>query len=274
MIKLTNILWSTRGYEWGFLRLLEPQFQCTEWLIPYQQMFPESSSNEPKFYSGEVKLPDNNKIYKYVAIRFLDPNGNKDRSNRIIPHEIALLGEDSQDYRDFESFQSAIWEYLAPIYEKVYKYEIKEIESTQILVNSDNSLDIVDKPNKKSQEEGKSEKKSMKLGVVIMAGLTILIIILVYLVVTQKHSGKTPLPQNQSQQIPTPMEKVMENNSPPQTIPSMIPEEINKAQSEILIQQDLDKDEKTGETPLVQQKTLDTKKEAEITQENQLQKIQ
>lgn len=270
MMKLTNILWSTRGYEWGFRRLLEPTFECTDWFIPYQQMFPESSSNEPKFYSGEVKLPENNKTYKYVAIRFLDTNENKDKSNRIIPHEIALLGEKSQDYSDFESFHSAIWSYLAPIYKKVYKYEIKEIESTQIEVNLDKSLDIVDKP-KKSQElikEGKvSVKKSLNLSLVIMMG-AIILIILIYLM-TQKNSDKTPLPQNQSQQIQIPME----NNSPPQkTFPSIPPEKINQVQSQMLMEKDLNEKEKSMTPTPLEHKILEKEKESKdelttITQE-------
>ncbi|MGI0482471.1 hypothetical protein ACN4EE_17020 [Geminocystis sp. CENA526] len=236
-----------------------------------KKIFPESSSNEPKFYSGEVKLPENNKTYKYVAIRFLDPEGKKDKSNRIIPHEIALLGEDSLDYSDFESFHLAIWEkYLAPIYKDVYKYEIKEIESIQIQFNSDYSHKIVDKPNKSQEliKEGKTtEKKSLNLSLLLMMGI-IIIALLIYLII-QKNSDKTPSPQNQSQQIQIPVEKVLENNSPPQTIPST-PKDVNKTQSET-IQKNLNNKEKSITPTLMEYQILEIEKQSKEEQINTIQ---
>jgi hypothetical protein len=203
-MNLTNILWSTRGYYWGFLRLLQPANPQIDWLLPYEEMFREATSYEPEYYSGKIRLSAKD-IKKYVAIRFVDPEERKDYSGRPITHEVALLGEDSDTFHDFESFKKAVWDYLAPIYDEVYKYDIAQIQSSQLIIEY-NTLKVIRKNQLPISEQGllgTEVKKKPTSKIIIVIGTIIMIVVIVVIIVflIKKQQPETnPPTQNQSEQ--------------------------------------------------------------------------
>ena len=130
-MNLNTLLWSTRGRDWGFRMLLYPQMPCEDWLVSYQSMFKQSSSDEAQFRRGQVELGQGRNV-PYVAVKFTDPQSRTDRAGRLIPHEIAVIGEESKNFKDFNSVKEAVWKILSDTYTKLYELQAREIETIQI----------------------------------------------------------------------------------------------------------------------------------------------
>lgn len=143
-MKLTNILWSTRGQNWGFRLLLLPELDCSDWLDARHSMFREGKSAEEYFFNqGDIRLSSNLTV-PYLAFSFPDPEQRKDRAGRIIPHEVALFGEETKAFQDIQSAVDEIWKILSSNYAILYPLSAIEIDKLSVEVTGD-SLYIAQK---------------------------------------------------------------------------------------------------------------------------------
>jgi hypothetical protein len=138
-IDLDSVLWSTRGYNWGFRFPLQPQKygkDCQDWLGHYEKMFDQFGDDDNRVVNGYLKI--DNKEIPFIAIRFKDPEQRKDISGRIIPHELAIIGDDTQKIRNFTSLElkNAIWMLVSDTYSKIYQASYQDlVEQQQITDN-------------------------------------------------------------------------------------------------------------------------------------------
>ena len=120
-MKLENLLWSTRGKEWGFRFLHVPQRYSVEWSDIYQKIF-GNDDRVPMRWWGIVVLPDGESI-TYVACRFFDSSRKwKDAAGREIPQEMLLEveSESAEEIANF-SWQLPVMEYVRDYYVETYK---------------------------------------------------------------------------------------------------------------------------------------------------------
>ncbi|CAK0780199.1 hypothetical protein CCP4SC76_7270003 [Gammaproteobacteria bacterium] len=135
MINVSDILWSTRGFEWGFRLLHTPNQKCSDWLEVRNSVFGFSTDDEHFFAKGEVLLTPY-KRQRYVALRFLDPELRCDSAGRVIPHEIIVFDCSAQEIVDFENGKQMLWLLLAKAYADNYREQPKKVS----VVAEDGSL--------------------------------------------------------------------------------------------------------------------------------------
>ena len=135
-LNLQNMLWSTRGKEWGFRFVHLPAFHSGQWEAIYQSIFGRDDRVPQRWY-GLVSLSDGAEI-KYVASRFFDPDATwKDGAGRKIPHEILLdIGS-----IPFEEVVGRTWEYavmnqIRDFYRDIYSKESSAIQVFQARVEN------------------------------------------------------------------------------------------------------------------------------------------
>lgn len=88
-INIKNMLWSTRGKEWGFRFVNQPEDYPDLSGQIYNSIFIKDDRVPLRCY-GTASLPNGN-VINYVASRFFDPDTTwKDIASRQIPHEIYL----------------------------------------------------------------------------------------------------------------------------------------------------------------------------------------
>lgn len=76
-----SMIWATRGRTWGFRFLRTGGLRDP--LSSYEAAFAELEGQR----EGIVRSGDR------VALRFIDPEGRRDRAGRAIPHEFVLFGD-------------------------------------------------------------------------------------------------------------------------------------------------------------------------------------
>lgn len=130
-LSLQNMLWSTRGKEWGFRFVHLPTFHPGQWEAIYQSIFGRDDRVPQRWY-GLVSLSNGAEI-KYVASRFFDPDATwKDGAGRKIPHEILLdVGS-----IPFEEVVAQTWEYavmnqIRDFYRDIYSKDSSAIQVFQ-----------------------------------------------------------------------------------------------------------------------------------------------
>ncbi|WP_414542709.1 hypothetical protein [Nostoc sp. CCY0012] len=196
-MKLNTILWSTRGRDWGFRMLLQPKIPCDDWLLPYEAMFNHTSTEDTKLSRGKVTIHGNH--VPYVAVTFADPESRKDRAGRIIPHKIAIVGEESNKFQDFDSVQKDVWQKLSSVYAQLYEHESVAMEKIQLICNDG----LIKISKKEHQQEAHTEEKqpNFQIAVVIMAAMTLAIVVVILLQIVSKKP-----------EIPSPSSTVRETN--------------------------------------------------------------
>lgn len=176
-MKLTNILWSTRGRDWGFRMILLPSLNCNNWLDAHHRIFQESRATEEyKVDQGDIKLSSDLTI-PYIALSFPDPEQRKDRAGRIIPHEVALLGEEIRAFQDIRSAVDEIWIILSSTYANLYPLSAAEVDKQSIVVR-EGSLYLVQKEAQIKTPLVEDKKPNFQLAAIAMAVIVIAAIIL------------------------------------------------------------------------------------------------
>jgi len=103
-----NVIWATRGKTWGFRFLLSGRQAHP--LALYEEAFIGVDSSPEVFQKRAGAL----------AVRFPDPDGRKDRSGRVIPHEFVVLLPESEKMESFRDAQIALWEQVGAGYAEVW----------------------------------------------------------------------------------------------------------------------------------------------------------
>lgn len=99
-----SLLWATRGQTWGFRFLRDGGYKDP--LPPYQDAF-----------AGiEDQLEIYRRVGEKVALRFLDPEGRKDRAGRAIPHDFVVSGKLVDEIHSVEDGRMLIWSQVADEY--------------------------------------------------------------------------------------------------------------------------------------------------------------
>lgn len=188
ILDLKNILWSTRGQNWGFRFLLKPSEyrESKDWLSHYEKMFKSSSIDEIAIDSGMISI-DNNTI-PYIALRFLDPEGRKDTSGRIIPHEIALLGERNQKLKNqnLEDLRNSVWKQISSSYELLYLLREADIKEKEVTISCE-AIEVKQKVKSDSKNQSGVSKRNFSIAVVIL-----LLIITIALIMTHPPKETQP----------------------------------------------------------------------------------
>lgn len=99
-----ELLWATRGRQWGFKFLLTGGLQDP--LRIYDLAF-DGAADEPSVCQ---RTPVG------IALRFPDPEGRRDEANRVIPHEFVVLGGLADGVQSVEDGVRLIWPIVATAY--------------------------------------------------------------------------------------------------------------------------------------------------------------
>lgn len=120
-----DILWSSRGKDWGFRILQHPNFEY-EWLDVYKEVFANSKDDERFYKRTQVKIGLTKKE-ECVGIRFLDPELRCDSAGRIIPHEFIVFGQSSLALKDHTDWVQ-LWPIISEKYAKLYPMNLSEVQ--------------------------------------------------------------------------------------------------------------------------------------------------
>jgi hypothetical protein len=174
-LDLDSILWSTRGYNWGFRFPLQPQKYrkyCQDWLEHYEKMFEQFGDDDNRVVNGYLKI--DNKEIPFIAIRFKDPEERKDISGRIIPHEVAIIGDDTQSLKSLDSLElkNAAWSLLSDTYSEMYQSSYQDLMEQQ-KIDESRLATFVDK-NVQNKWQGSKLKFIVATSVIVilMIGIT------------------------------------------------------------------------------------------------------
>lgn len=102
-------LWATRGYSWGF-RFLRQNI-VGDPLPLYEGAFSLSQGEDECFHRFEGG----------VAIRFVDPEGRKDRSGREIVHDFVLDGAAVGRAASYDEVRDTVWKEVQEEYEALWE---------------------------------------------------------------------------------------------------------------------------------------------------------
>lgn len=101
-------IWATRGRTWGFRFLRTGGF--ADPLPVYEQVF--------------AHVPDDPAVWRCVqdkgALRFPDPDGRRDASGRVIPHEFVLLGPLAADITSLDDGRERMWHEVSQDFQHVW----------------------------------------------------------------------------------------------------------------------------------------------------------
>ncbi len=103
-----GFIWATRGRTWGF-RFLD-RGGLEDPLDVYEATFSEVG-DQPEAWR---------RVGDKVALRFPDPDGRRDASGRVIPHDFVLLGPWADGINSLEHGFQRIWHEVADEFESVW----------------------------------------------------------------------------------------------------------------------------------------------------------
>jgi hypothetical protein len=110
-----TLVWATRGRVWGF-RFLRNDASGDP-LPVYDAAF--SGLEEEAQACRRVAATDS--LPEMVALRFLDPEGRRDRAGRVIPHDFVVFGALSEDIDSVEAGRRRIWPLVAAEFARVWE---------------------------------------------------------------------------------------------------------------------------------------------------------
>ena len=120
-----DILWSSRGKDWGFRILQHPTtFEC-DWLDIHKAVFANSKDDEGFYERTQVRIGLIEK--KCVGIRFLDPELRCDSAGRVIPHEFIVFGQSSLALEDNTDWVH-LWPVVSEDYAILYPMSLREVQ--------------------------------------------------------------------------------------------------------------------------------------------------
>lgn len=108
---MVNILWATRGYNWGFRFLLDGE--TADPLTVY----------EGAFRSAEYDRTLCRARGPHIALRFPDPEGRRDAAGRVIPHDFVITDWHGAEIATVEDGVAEIWPMVSAAYASVWKDE-------------------------------------------------------------------------------------------------------------------------------------------------------
>jgi hypothetical protein len=174
-LDLDSILWSTRGYDWGFRFPLQPQKYekyCNNWLKHYEKMFEQFGDDDNRVVNGYLEI--DGKEVPFIAVRFKDPDERKDISGRVIPHEVAILGDDIQDIQNLNSLElkNDIWILLSETYARIYQCSSHDLVGQQAMI--DDRVSTFAAKEERHQWQGSKLKLMVVTSIVVifMIGIT------------------------------------------------------------------------------------------------------
>lgn len=103
-----DLLWATRGRSWGFRFLLSAGL--ADPLIEYERAF-SGVSEEPTAFVRDGGA---------TIFRITDPDGRRDSSGRVIPHEFIVLGEPASSIESIGSAVDKVWPLVSGVYADVW----------------------------------------------------------------------------------------------------------------------------------------------------------
>ena len=103
-----RLLWAARGRDWGFCFLRNAGFEDP--LPAYEKAFGNTGNSSEEF----------RRLENGVAVRFPDPEGRKDRSGRVIPHDLVVYGELATEIHSVDEALRLVWPQIAPVFDHVW----------------------------------------------------------------------------------------------------------------------------------------------------------
>lgn len=103
-----SLIWATRGKAWGFRFLLDGGY------------------DDPLPVYGDVfaGIETEREVWRRVgslgALRFLDPDGRKDRAGRVIPHDFVVPGKLADQIHSVADGLALIWPSVAVRFAEVW----------------------------------------------------------------------------------------------------------------------------------------------------------
>jgi hypothetical protein len=110
-----SLVWATRGRAWGF-RFLRNDASGDP-LPVYDVAF--SGLEQDVQACRRVAATDG--LPEMVALRFLDPEGRRDRAGRVIPHDFVVFGLLSEDIDSVETGRQRVWPLVADDFAEVWE---------------------------------------------------------------------------------------------------------------------------------------------------------
>ncbi len=107
-----QLIWATRGSTWGFRFLLDAGREDP--LPDYERAFAGVVDHPAVWHQmGEV-----------VAVRFPDPQGRRDASGRVIPHEFVAFGDLAAKITSADEGIKQIWPLVEHAYARVWNSDV------------------------------------------------------------------------------------------------------------------------------------------------------
>lgn len=103
-----GLVWATRGRAWGFRFLLTGGL--TDPLPEYERVLAELGDARTGYCRVAGK----------VGLRLPDPQGRRDASGRVIPHEFVLSGSLAEQVGSVEEGLKRVWPLVADFYDKAW----------------------------------------------------------------------------------------------------------------------------------------------------------
>jgi hypothetical protein len=125
-IDANDVLWSSRGKDWGFRILQHPRSNC-DWLEVHDTVFANSKDDE-RFYTRTQVRTGLTKRERCVGLRFLDPDSRCDSAGRVIPHEFIVFGQSSSAFDDHADWARTLWQMVREKYATLYPMNPKEVQ--------------------------------------------------------------------------------------------------------------------------------------------------
>lgn len=128
-LQMQNLLWYTRGREWGFRYLHLPELRTGGWDPIYDSIF-ESDARIPRRWHGAITLAEG-KPLGYVASRFHDHGAVwKDDVGREIPHEmLVILDSDATEEIAGLDWERVVMDYVRTYYSDQFSKDSAEVQA-------------------------------------------------------------------------------------------------------------------------------------------------
>ena len=108
MLTRSDLIWATRGRNWGFRFLLDAGL--SDPLQEYERAFAGVADEANAWGSTD----------RGVAVRFLDPKLRRDTSGRFIPHEFVVLGNCARLVNSVEEGKRQLWPLVEFAFEQAW----------------------------------------------------------------------------------------------------------------------------------------------------------
>ena len=103
-----HLIWATRGRTWGFRFLLDAGLDDP--LPTYERAFAGLSDQSVAWHRSGAA----------AALRIQDPEGRRDASGRVIPHEFVVLGTLPEPCESAEHARQLVWPLVERAYARVW----------------------------------------------------------------------------------------------------------------------------------------------------------